>query len=142
MKLDEIRKKVLTLEQNVMKRERQEALDIALAEGEITQYLPLSELGEDCDFLFSNPTTTRCISNYIWSVLEHSGLADPNLTQLTTTDNWRENLTRERLTSIIRYGNAVGALTSTKQGTIPAMPSAAQVEAFLQDKLIDEENNL
>ncbi len=78
-------KQIITLQQNVMKKERQEALDIAMAEGEITQYLPLSQLSSDVDFLFQNVTTARCISNYIWAVLENSGMADPNLTQLTTT---------------------------------------------------------
>ncbi len=33
-----------------------------------------------------------------------------------------------------RYANAVGALTATKRGAIPALPSKQQVESFLQEK--------
>ena len=54
------------------------------------------------------------------------------LTQLTAAEDWRENLNAERMTEILRYANAVGALTATKQGVIPALPTAAEVEAFLK----------
>ena len=37
----------------------------------------------------------------------------------------------ELLPEILRYANAVGALTATKQGVIPSLPTAAEVEAFL-----------
>ncbi|NPV09984.1 MAG: hypothetical protein HPY83_18725 [Anaerolineae bacterium] len=37
------------------------------------------------------------------------------------------------LEEILRYANAVGALTATKKGGIPALPTAAQVEAFLAE---------
>lgn len=33
--------------------------------------------------------------------------------------------------SILRFANAVGALTTTKRGAIPALPTRAEVEAFL-----------
>ncbi len=36
------------------------------------------------------------------------------------------------LREICRYANAVGAITTTERGAIPALPTAAQVEAFLQ----------
>ncbi len=32
---------------------------------------------------------------------------------------------------VLRYANAAGAITATKKGAIPAMPTAAQVETFL-----------
>jgi fructokinase len=35
------------------------------------------------------------------------------------------------LPGILRYANAVGALTATRQGVIPSLPTAAEVEAFL-----------
>jgi len=38
-----------------------------------------------------------------------------------------ENLLR----SICRFANAVGAFTSTQRGTIPALPTAEEVAAFL-----------
>ena len=53
------------------------------------------------------------------------------LWQLIAGGDWRVQLTSERLRSILRYANAVGALTATKVGVIPALPSAAQVEEFL-----------
>lgn len=54
------------------------------------------------------------------------------LTQLVVPrDNWREALTVTTLQSAVRYANAAGALTATKQGVIPALPTADQVAAFL-----------
>jgi fructokinase len=38
----------------------------------------------------------------------------------------------DRLRQICRYANAVGALTTTQRGAIPALPSAEQVEEFLK----------
>jgi fructokinase len=37
----------------------------------------------------------------------------------------------KRLHAICRYANAVGALATTRRGAIPALPTAEQVEAFL-----------
>jgi fructokinase len=37
-----------------------------------------------------------------------------------------------RLRQICRYANAVGALTTTQRGAIPALPTSAQVEEFLK----------
>ena len=54
------------------------------------------------------------------------------LSRLVNNVNWREQLTPERLSEILRYANAVGALTAQKEGVIPALPFAAQVETFLQ----------
>jgi fructokinase len=53
------------------------------------------------------------------------------LWQLIAGGDWRAQLTSERLRYILRYANAVGALTATKVGVIPALPNAAQVEEFL-----------
>jgi fructokinase len=52
------------------------------------------------------------------------------LCQLVRTD-WREQLLSARMREILCFANAVGALTSLTQGVIPALPTAAQVEAFL-----------
>jgi fructokinase len=41
-----------------------------------------------------------------------------------------ESLLRE----ICRYANAVGAITTTERGAIPALPTAEQVEKFLQSR--------
>ena len=39
--------------------------------------------------------------------------------------------TPARLAAICRFANAVGALTTTVRGAIPALPTRAEVEAFL-----------
>jgi fructokinase len=54
------------------------------------------------------------------------------LGQLVSHGTWREKLSASRLVSIVRYANAVGALTALTQGVIPALPTAAQVDAFLK----------
>ncbi|MBN1583834.1 MAG: carbohydrate kinase [Anaerolineae bacterium] len=48
--------------------------------------------------------------------------------------SWRDHLTVERLRNVLRYASAAGALTSLTQGVIPALPTAAEVEAFLTGK--------
>jgi fructokinase len=53
------------------------------------------------------------------------------LWQLVRIGDWRSQLTPERLRVALRYANAVGALTATKQGVIPSLPTAAEVDAFL-----------
>lgn len=56
------------------------------------------------------------------------------LRQLTSISDWR-NLAgaagAAKLSGILRYANAVGALTATRQGVIPALPTAAEVDSFL-----------
>ena len=42
-----------------------------------------------------------------------------------------ENLLRE----ICRYANAVGAITTTERGAIPALPTAEQVDRFIQTQV-------
>jgi fructokinase len=46
--------------------------------------------------------------------------------------NWRDRLTADQMGQALRYANAVGALTSMTLGVIPALPTAAQVDTFLQ----------
>jgi len=50
---------------------------------------------------------------------------------LATDGDWRLSLSAGDLGQMLRYANAVGALTAQKQGVISALPTAAQVEAFL-----------
>jgi fructokinase len=45
--------------------------------------------------------------------------------------DWQNRLSPAQLREILRYANAVGALTALTQGVIPALPTAARVEAFL-----------
>ena len=53
------------------------------------------------------------------------------LCQLVVGANWREQLSPPRMCEILRYANAVGALTALTQGVIPALPAADQVNEFL-----------
>jgi fructokinase len=40
---------------------------------------------------------------------------------------------RDHISEILRFANAVGGLTTTKRGAIPALPTRAVVESFLQN---------
>ncbi len=51
--------------------------------------------------------------------------------QLISGEDWREQLLVPRLREVLRYANAVGALTSMTLGVIPALPTATRVEEFL-----------
>jgi fructokinase len=53
------------------------------------------------------------------------------LCQLVVGADWREQLSPARMREVLRYANAVGALTALTQGVIPALPSADQVDEFL-----------
>lgn len=55
------------------------------------------------------------------------------LCQLVLDAEWREQHSAVRMRQVLRYANAVGALTSLTQGVIPALPTAAQVEQFLAE---------
>lgn len=46
----------------------------------------------------------------------------------------RQRLSAGHLREAALYGNAVGALTATRQGAMPALPMAAEVDQFLIDK--------
>jgi fructokinase len=55
------------------------------------------------------------------------------LSRLVQGSDWHANLDVEYLTQTLRYANAVGALTSLKRGVIPALPTAEEVDAFLDN---------
>lgn len=54
------------------------------------------------------------------------------LCQLISSGDWRAQLRPARLREILRYANAVGALTAQKVGVIPALPTTAEVDEFLR----------
>ena len=59
-----------------------------------------------------------------------AGLLTGILDQMTP--GWGlETLPERKLKQIARYANAVGALTCTQKGAIPALPSGRQVEKYL-----------
>jgi len=47
--------------------------------------------------------------------------------------SWRDQLSVDRMREILRYANAVGALTALTLGVIPALPKASRVEEFLKE---------
>lgn len=53
------------------------------------------------------------------------------LCRLVADVNWRDQLSVARMREILRYANAVGAMTALTQGVIPALPTADQVDEFL-----------
>ncbi len=53
------------------------------------------------------------------------------LSRLVVGVEWRDQVSPARLRECLRYANAVGAVTATKVGAMSALPTAAQVEAFL-----------
>ncbi len=53
------------------------------------------------------------------------------LNRLTRQPDWRSQLNQSHLTLAFRFASAVGALTATRPGAIPAMPGLEEVENFL-----------
>jgi fructokinase len=53
------------------------------------------------------------------------------LSRLLISDDWRSHFSPEQFRQHLQYANAVGALTATKQGVIPALPAAEAVADFL-----------
>jgi fructokinase len=56
------------------------------------------------------------------------------LWQLVSSGEWRDQFSPARLRTILRYANAVGAITAQTMGVIPALPTARQVEQFLSER--------
>ena len=77
----------------------------------------------------------EAVSGFSVKTVDATGCGDSfiagMLWQLVRVGDWRSQLTPERLRVALRYANAVGALTATRQGVIPSLPTAAEVEAFL-----------
>lgn len=63
------------------------------------------------------------------------------LFQLVRDGKRLNDLSEERLSSALRYANAVGALTATKLGVIPALPRAEQVAEFLESEHLDSRSD-
>jgi fructokinase len=56
------------------------------------------------------------------------------LSRLLDHDDWRSRLSIEEFGRHLRYANAVGAITATIQGVIPALPTATAVADFLEQQ--------
>jgi fructokinase len=57
------------------------------------------------------------------------------LTQLVKVDKRLDEFGIDKLGQVLRYANAVGALTALKRGVIPALPTAQQVNDFLNKQV-------
>jgi len=67
---------------------------------------------------------TGCGDSFIAGLLSRV-LGDPK---------WRRGDNQEDFRRHLMYANAVGALTATKQGVIPALPDSAMVDKFLENR--------
>jgi fructokinase len=56
------------------------------------------------------------------------------LNRLTLQADWHSQLSSDTLRSAFRFASAVGALTATRTGAIPAMPQLSEVDAFLKNR--------
>jgi len=56
------------------------------------------------------------------------------LCRLVRDGDWRDQLSPDLLRQHLRYANAVGALTALTEGVIPALPTASQVDRFLNEQ--------
>jgi fructokinase len=54
------------------------------------------------------------------------------LTRIALRPNWRINIDESFFREALRFANAVGALTALNHGVIPALPTAEEVERFLE----------
>jgi fructokinase len=63
------------------------------------------------------------IAGLLWQLVREGGI--------NGASDARRPFADTLLPGILRYANAVGALTATRQGVMPALPTAAEVEAFL-----------
>jgi fructokinase len=75
---------------------------------------------------------------FIVQTIDSTGCGDAFIAgllyQLVQDGKLLSDLSPIRLEKALRYANAVGALTATKLGVIPALPTAAQVDQFLAER--------
>jgi fructokinase len=96
-------------------------------------------LGADGSY-FSTADGGGHVSPFRVQTVDATGCGDAFVAALLcqlVREGWRGcrgavRLSPARLSEILRYANAVGALTSLKQGVIPALPTAAEVDVFLE----------
>jgi fructokinase len=88
-------------------------------------YFRVAEAGERIPpFAVETVDAVGCGDAFIASVL----------CRLVRNGNWRDQLSPGLLRKHLRYANAVGALTALTEGVIPALPTASQVDRFLNDR--------
>jgi len=126
VKINEVELELLTGSQDPAASQR------LLADGPQLVVVTLGPLGS----YFCCASGAEAVPAFQVNTLDATGCGDAFiaglLCQLISTDDWQSQLKPDRLRAILRYANAVGALTAQKVGVIPALPSAAQVDEFLK----------
>lgn len=83
---------------------------------------------------YTNGSAEGAVDGYAAKVVDTLGAGDAfvaaMLSQLLQHENLH-SLDTSQLNAIMRYANAAGALATQKVGVIPALPTAAEIEAFL-----------
>lgn len=91
-------------------------------------------LGADGSY-FRVPNGCGHVAPYPVETIDSVGCGDAFtsglLCRLVGSKDWRDQLDPDRMRDNLRYANAAGALTAQKQGVIPALPTAGEVETFL-----------
>ncbi len=108
------------------------AADILLAKGPELIIVTLGQHGS----YFRCAAGSSFIPPFVVETVDSVGCGDSFIAALLTQivvphSDWHEALTVETMQTAMRYANAAGALTATKQGVIPALPTSAQVTEFL-----------
>ena len=90
-------------------------------------------LGEKGGY-YTNGSAEGAVDGFAAKVVDTLGAGDAfvaaMLSQLLQHENLH-SLDTSQLNAIMRYANAAGALATQKVGVIPALPTAAEIEAFL-----------
>ncbi len=109
-----------------------EAAEEILAIGEMS--VCVITLGPKGSF-FQTPEGGAFVPGFKVQTVDATGCGDAFvaglLCRLVDGEGWRQNLSPAFLYQTLVYANAVGALTAMKQGVIPALPTADQVDNFL-----------
>ena len=92
-------------------------------------------LGEHGSYVQSSQGEAS-LSSFPVQTIDATGCGDAFLAALlckiTESPHWRSELHDENLHNYLYFANAVGALTATVEGAIPALPTAAQVNEFIR----------
>jgi fructokinase len=83
---------------------------------------------------YATPTARGHVPTYEVDVVDTTGAGDGFVAGLLAglLENERAWENREDLEEVLRLANAAGALTTTRRGAIPALPSRAEVSALLE----------
>src|SRR5574341_2224008 len=98
--------------------------------------LVLATMGEQGSY-FRSQLGAEFVPSFQVEALDATGCGDAFMAGalarlILIRDDWRSRLDVDSLREIVRYGSAVGALTALEYGVIPALPSAREVELFLE----------